>query len=142
MEDLHEVTRQYLSCADPVEAAARRQRVQYTNAERLMETTAAAILAATMQNREKLPHPLGGSSNPVTPPPLQDPVFQALTHPSPIILYNSSSDKEEEEGLDTYYGDGSPLINRRRNQEAKRPLRLKLVVVSPQTEERETPPAL
>lgn len=27
MEDLHQVTRQYLSCPDPVEAAARRQSV-------------------------------------------------------------------------------------------------------------------
>lgn len=45
MEEFHEVTRQYLSCADPVEAAARRQRVLYSDANGLMEATAASIMA-------------------------------------------------------------------------------------------------
>ena len=45
MEEFHEVTRQYLSCADPVEAAARRRRVLYSDSNGLMEATAASIMA-------------------------------------------------------------------------------------------------
>lgn len=37
MEDLHEVTRQYLSCANPVEAAVRKHRGLYSDAYGLME---------------------------------------------------------------------------------------------------------
>lgn len=47
MDELHEVTRQYMSCSDPVEAAARRQRILYIDANGLMEETAAAIMAAS-----------------------------------------------------------------------------------------------
>lgn len=46
MEELHEVTRQYLSCEDPIEAAARRQRVLISDAQGDMERTAAAIISA------------------------------------------------------------------------------------------------
>ncbi|KAJ4880220.1 Uncharacterized protein Rs2_37274 [Raphanus sativus] len=142
MEELHEVTRQYFNCGDPVEAAARRQRVQYTDAEGLMETTTAAILAASMQNLPEFPHPIGDSSNPATPPPLQDPVLQAPNHPAPLILLSPSNDKDEDERLEPYYSDESPLINQWREQVTDRPTRLRSVVVSPQVEERETPPAL
>ncbi|CAF1921170.1 unnamed protein product [Brassica oleracea] len=54
MQELHEVILQYLCCADPVEAAARRQRVLESDAEGLMETTAASIVAASTEQRRSL----------------------------------------------------------------------------------------
>lgn len=54
MQELQEVTQQYLSCADPVEAAARRLRVLAGDAEGLMEKTANSILAATEEQRRPL----------------------------------------------------------------------------------------
>lgn len=53
LEELHEVTRQYLSCPDPVEAAARRQRVQYTDENGLTEATTSAMLATTAEKRAR-----------------------------------------------------------------------------------------
>lgn len=49
MEDLHEATLQYLSCPDPNEAAARRQRVLLGDAKGQMEETAAGIVAAAVK---------------------------------------------------------------------------------------------
>ncbi|CAN7015337.1 unnamed protein product, partial [Brassica rapa subsp. trilocularis] len=54
LQELQEVTKQYLSCADPVEAAARRQRVLAGDAEGLMEKTADSILAASAEQRRPL----------------------------------------------------------------------------------------
>ncbi|CAN6860031.1 unnamed protein product [Brassica oleracea] len=54
LQELQEVTKQYLSCADPVEAAARRQRVLAGDAEGLMEKTAESILAASAEQRRPL----------------------------------------------------------------------------------------
>lgn len=54
LQDLQEVTKQYLSCVDPVEAAARRQRVLAGDAEDLMERTAESILAASADQRRPL----------------------------------------------------------------------------------------
>ncbi|CAF2057130.1 unnamed protein product [Brassica oleracea var. botrytis] len=54
MQELQEVTLQYLSSVDPVEAAARRQRVLESDAKGLMENTAAAILATTNGQRRSL----------------------------------------------------------------------------------------
>lgn len=65
MEDLHEVTRQYLSCSDPVEAAARRQRVQYSDEQGLMEKTAASIMSSMLPASLC---PQYSDGNPVTPP--------------------------------------------------------------------------
>ncbi|KAG2264131.1 hypothetical protein Bca52824_071210 [Brassica carinata] len=47
MEDLQDVTKQYLCCTDPTEAAARKQRVLTGDASGSMEETADSILAAT-----------------------------------------------------------------------------------------------
>ena len=49
MEELQEVTRQYVSCTDPVKAAARRQRVLTGDARREMEK--AAMLSSSQQKR-------------------------------------------------------------------------------------------
>lgn len=72
MEELQEVTRQYLSCPDPVEAAARRQRVHFSDANWLMEQTASAILAASAAQSPRAFHHVVCESNPATPPPLQN----------------------------------------------------------------------
>lgn len=46
MQELVDVSIQYTNCADPVESKAPRQRVLQTNAEGIMEETAARIIAA------------------------------------------------------------------------------------------------
>lgn len=51
MEELHEVTRQYLSCSDPKEAAARRQRVLNGDARGETEEAADAIIAAAIKTK-------------------------------------------------------------------------------------------
>ncbi|WZZ32695.1 hypothetical protein YC2023_016096 [Brassica napus] len=69
MEDLHHVTRQYLSCPDPVEAEARRQRVLLGDASGQMEETAVAIIAAETRRQALLSQSMGDESNPNTPSP-------------------------------------------------------------------------
>ena len=54
MEDFQDVTKQYLCCTDPTEAAARKQRVLTGNASGSMEETADSILAATANIRRPL----------------------------------------------------------------------------------------
>lgn len=46
MNELHEVTLQYINCDDPVESTARRQRVLHGDAQGDMEEAAARIIAA------------------------------------------------------------------------------------------------
>ncbi|KAJ4906052.1 hypothetical protein Rs2_09710 [Raphanus sativus] len=55
MEQLHEVTLQYLSCADPTEAAARQRRVLASDNRGLTEETAARIIR-TAQLAASSPH--------------------------------------------------------------------------------------
>ncbi|CAG7910582.1 unnamed protein product, partial [Brassica rapa] len=85
MEDLQEVTKQYLSCTDPIEAAARKQRVLTGDASGLMEETAASILAASEP-----------PSRPLSPWEL-------------VLSPQGGDDKEEDTGLDFYYYEVSPL---------------------------------
>lgn len=60
LNELHEVTLQYTSCADPTESAARRQRVLQSDMEGLMERTATSIIdGATAKHNVTL---LGSSS--------------------------------------------------------------------------------
>lgn len=57
MTELHEVTIQYINCPDPVESAARRQRVEESD-ERgdMVETTARIIANAQATRTAMLPH--------------------------------------------------------------------------------------
>ncbi|KAG2286061.1 hypothetical protein Bca52824_045665 [Brassica carinata] len=55
MEELHEVTLQYLNCPDPKEAAARRQRVLISDAIGDMEEAASTIIAAAIRNAPQQP---------------------------------------------------------------------------------------
>lgn len=147
MEELHEVTRQYLNCPDPVEAAARRQRVLRTDAEGLMESTAASILTAGLARQSRLTLMDEDSSNPATPPPLQDPLLQASIVPAPLVLQNTTNNKEDDMRIDPYYNDASPITHQDKSrdevdQTAVRTPRLRSAIVSPQMEARDTPLAL
>ncbi|CAF2143921.1 unnamed protein product [Brassica napus] len=104
MEELQEVTRQYLSCPDPVEAAARRQRVLYGDANGMLEETVERLLASgqgvpTEQRRQR-----AADSNPVTPPPLNENPFQAPLFPDPSTPYTPPT-REEDWGQDPRYSD-------------------------------------
>ncbi|KAJ4875020.1 Uncharacterized protein Rs2_40040 [Raphanus sativus] len=54
LQELQDVTKQYLSCANPIEAAARQRRVLESDAEGLTERAAESILAATANQRRPL----------------------------------------------------------------------------------------
>uniref|UniRef100_M4D973 Zinc knuckle CX2CX4HX4C domain-containing protein n=1 Tax=Brassica campestris TaxID=3711 RepID=M4D973_BRACM len=79
MEELQEATRQYLSCPDPVEAAARRQRVNIGDAKGEMEAAALSIIKAAEGKLASSYIVRTGDSNPVTPPPLHN--GYPVTHP-------------------------------------------------------------
>lgn len=138
MEELHEVTRQYLSCSNPVEAAARRQRVLYGDANGQMEDTARAIIHSA-KNRQSLSNLVRGSeSNPVTPPPLQGPYFQ------PLLLLDTAGytppDRTEVEPIvELPYSDVEPVreLNSPINHRGE-PARMKSIIISPQAEENTT----
>ncbi|KAF3575557.1 hypothetical protein DY000_02028774 [Brassica cretica] len=139
MEDLHEVTRQYLSCTDPIEAAARRQCVLYSDANGLIEETAARIVASS-SNQHNLPLAEGSLNiNPNTPPPIQERPFQEILFPDPSILRSpqGGEDIEEDIGLDPYYSDISPsteaaLLNKRKENAE----RIRSLIVSASMEPR------
>lgn len=78
MEELQEVTRQYLNCHDPVEARARKQCVLQGDANGLMEKTSARIIAAVSQKHEGFVLERREDNNPNTPPPLQVDLVQPL----------------------------------------------------------------
>lgn len=56
MEELHQTTLQYLSCIDPTEAAARRQRVLQGDSQGQMEQVAAGIIEAATRAAEITVH--------------------------------------------------------------------------------------
>ncbi|KAJ4906752.1 Uncharacterized protein Rs2_10410 [Raphanus sativus] len=105
MEELQEVTRQYLNCPDPVEAAARKQRVLVSDANRLMEETTARLIATARNQQVSIMGPRSLESNPNTPPPLQEANDQEAHYPTPALsrspLLNDKVDEDED--LDPYY---------------------------------------
>lgn len=68
MEDLNHVTLQYLSCADPTEAKARKQRVLRGDASGLLEEIAASIIVAATEAAREIPEQGPSSSNYQSPP--------------------------------------------------------------------------
>lgn len=73
MLELQEVTKQYLSCADPIEAAARHKRVNTEEAIRDMEKTADSMLETALLTAEApsaQPFLLNQAPNSVEPPAL------------------------------------------------------------------------
>ncbi|WZZ64967.1 hypothetical protein YC2023_076337 [Brassica napus] len=127
MEELQEVTRQYLSCPDPVEAAARRQRVLYGDANGMMEETVERLLASgqgipTEQRRQR-----AADSNPVTPPPLHENPFQAPLFPDPSTPYTPPTREEEDWGQDPRYSDVLQTTELEGNQQT----RIRSIIISP-----------
>ncbi|CAG7901355.1 unnamed protein product, partial [Brassica rapa] len=109
-----------LSCSDPVEAAFERQRILYSDANGLMEETAAAIMAASQVNVVN-----SVDSNPITPPPRQELPLNALLFHDPSVCYTPPVRPKEDTGLDPYYIDVS---------EENRNARIRSVIISPPTE--------
>lgn len=126
MEELQEVTRQYLNCPDPKEAAERRQRVLYSDANGLMEATASRILMATASQQALSLRGRSPNSNPNTPPPIQEKTFQEILGPDPSLIRSpqGGEDDEVDIGLDPYYSDISPnteaiLLKKRQDNAAR-----------------------
>ncbi|KAG5373630.1 hypothetical protein IGI04_043051 [Brassica rapa subsp. trilocularis] len=125
MEDLHHVTRQYLNCADPVEAAARKQRVMQSDANGDMEETAAAIIASETRRHELSSQQRGMDSNPNTPPPRRDYTIQELLGPDPSVGYSPLIREEEAKEVEPSYieVEGSP------KQRSEGPAKLKSIII-------------
>ncbi|WZZ66872.1 hypothetical protein YC2023_078242 [Brassica napus] len=132
MEELQEVTRQYLSCPDPVEAAARRQRVLYGDANGMMEETVERLLSSgqgipTEQRRQR-----AADSNPVTPPPLHENPFQAPLFPDPSTPYTPPTREEEDWGQDPRYSDVLQIATQETTElEGNQQTRIRSIIVSP-----------
>ncbi|CAN6851121.1 unnamed protein product [Brassica oleracea] len=131
MEDLHHVTRQYLSCPDPVEAAARRQRVSFVDASGQMEETAASIIAAETRRHALFSQSRGPHNTP--PPPLnQEFPLRDITLPaptdncSPMIEENAFAAGEDTE-IDLRYRE----VDTTPRRESEGPTKLKSIVINP-----------
>ncbi|RIA04211.1 hypothetical protein BRARA_K01581 [Brassica rapa] len=125
IEDLHHVTRQYLNCADPVEAAARKQRVMQSDANGDMEETAAAIIAIETRRHELSSQQRGMDSNPNTPPPRRDYTIQELLGLDPSVGYSPLIREEEAKEVEPSYieVEGSP------KQRSEGPAKLKSIII-------------
>ncbi|CAN7138121.1 unnamed protein product, partial [Brassica rapa subsp. narinosa] len=126
LEDLNAVTLQYLSCSDPTEAAARRQRVLNSEASGLVEKTAASILASETTPRRPL-SPWEQGIKSISPPGegslmglRQDQIFTPIPR------------EEEDLGFDPPYSVEPAQINTLRVQEVREhPARIRSIIVSP-----------
>lgn len=106
LEDLHEVTRRYLNCPDPVEAAVRRQRVLISDARGDMEEAAATIIATAERNLAnssvQIPPPMQRNITPnQSPAPLLAPPVILLqapdqSHDLPQAIPDSPSEQEQD----------------------------------------------
>ncbi|KAL0697604.1 hypothetical protein Bca4012_053726 [Brassica carinata] len=135
MEELQEATRQYLSCPDPVEAAARRQRVHFSEANGELEETSARILAASQPTRQTPLQVVNADSNPVTPPPLHEENINSLLLPDPSLVSTPSLREEDDPVLETHYSETPrPEGQNIRETDTERPTRLKSVIISPTNE--------
>ncbi|KAG2254365.1 hypothetical protein Bca52824_084501 [Brassica carinata] len=118
MEELQEATKLYLSCSNRIETAARRQRVLHSDARGDMEEAALAIIETARERLALSNSVLSFNSNHYTSPPAhtvsaaQDPSLQRLLF------------------LDTSTTFCSPT----RGNKWRERLRLKSVIVSPQTD--------
>lgn len=130
MEDLQQATRQYLSCPDPVEAAARRQRVLHGDAMGQMEETAAAIIAAETRRQSNTPQTRGLISNPNTPPPYQNMTLNDRPLHETSDRNNPQAIEEEEGRLDQYHKNAETTPKRA----SEAPAKLKSIIISPEAD--------
>lgn len=140
MEDLHEATRLYLSCPDPAEAVARRQRVLQGDALGQTEEWAAAIIEAETRKHAMIPHFLRDESNPNTPPPnqnfhLNEGFSRDPSTPHSPLIRGGHNGEGENTGMNPHHSEVE--ITPSRSTEG--PTKLKSIVVSPSLEpEQET----
>lgn len=121
MQELVDVSIQYTNCADPVEREARRQRVLQSNAEGIMEKTAASIIAAAASTSINEPHILLAPANTSRIIP-DEPEVAILPTPAPILLPGPGSsipkrrgrppkEKKQSPGAKVLYGASSRKRN-------------------------------
>lgn len=101
MAELQEATRQYLSHPDPVEAAARRQRVHCGDANGQTEEVAAFMLATAEERYHLTTQRCLMDVDPVTPPPLQLQYTESWMQPDPNLDKSPPNSKEMDFGIDT-----------------------------------------
>lgn len=134
MEELQEVTRQYQNCADPVEAAARRQRVIRSDELGLMEATAASILASSQAQQvrqTRLTLRDDTDSNPNTPPPLQNASDRPRRDNFPSAMLTPRIAEDEDFGLEPLFYEGPHVEALATSAAVDRPAKLKSIIVSP-----------
>ncbi|KAG5399515.1 hypothetical protein IGI04_014122 [Brassica rapa subsp. trilocularis] len=121
MQELVDVSIQYTNCADPVEREARRQRVLQSNAEGIMEKTAASIIAAAASTSINEPHILLAPANTSRIIP-DEPEVAILPTSAPILLPGPGSsipkrrgrppkEKKQSPGAKVLYGASSRKRN-------------------------------
>ncbi|WZZ04170.1 hypothetical protein YC2023_090091 [Brassica napus] len=128
LQELQEVTKQYISCADPVEAAARRLRVLAGDAEELMDKTADSILAASTEQRRPLsPWEMGIRS--VSPPAID---FDRAMQPSDVEFTPPPRPRSSEihHQETTQHEEPNNIL-----MEDVNPARIKSLIISPRDEE-------
>lgn len=103
MDMLHEATRQYLRNPDPVEAAARRQRVHFGDANGEIEEAISDMITAAEERFTLATQGTIMENDPVTPPPFQLNPHEAWMFPDPSVVTSPPFVKELDLGLEIYY---------------------------------------
>lgn len=127
MEELNESTRLYVSHADPIEAAARRQRVLTGDALGETEERARAMLEAAREKLLCFKQTGDLNSNPVTPPPANE-ILQMDQRGQALMVASTPSETPEEDQRAIPH-DEAKTTNE--DQIEKEPSKLKSIIVSP-----------
>ncbi|CAF1926420.1 unnamed protein product [Brassica napus] len=120
MDDLQEVTRQYVNCPDPIESAARRQRVLHGDAHGQMEETADRILTAAVARYQAM-FP--------TPPPQERAIDistpQLLADSAPMSTEGTNTTDQPKEAQEERFLTEEGTTLRRTNRRRFKPARLR-----------------
>lgn len=127
MEVLQKATRQYLSHPDPVEAAARRQRVHFGDANGQMEEAPSEMLAAAEERNNLVSQKSLMDYDPVTPPPLHQKPQEAWMLPDPAAERSPLENRELVLGLED---DFREELDPRQESSPARPV-IRSIIVSP-----------
>ena len=126
MDDLQEVTRQYVNCPDPIESAARRQRVLHGDAHGQMEETVDRILTAAVARYQAM-FP--------TPPPQERAIDistpQLLADSAPMSTEGTNTTDQPKEAQEERIPTEEETTLRRTNRRRFKPARLRSTVSSP-----------
>ncbi|CAN7110822.1 unnamed protein product [Brassica rapa subsp. narinosa] len=126
MEDLQEVTRQYMNC--PIEAEARRQRVLHSDTQWQMEETVDRILSAAVASYQAMHS---------SPPPQETAAAIRTTQPVSNLASlraenNEAADQPEEAQEENNYAEKKTTLHRTNRRKVK-PARLRSTGTSPLT---------